>query len=85
MKRKEILDIAEEIGVTIMRARSSSDKERIGIHLFHPTKREVMDALETAERDNFPTIIIHDYVTPPKPKRGDVLSVNENVITVCFK
>lgn len=60
---KEIKERAEEIGCEIIRARSYSENKHmlIGIHILRPTQAELEDALNTAERDMFPRIIIHSF------------------------
>jgi hypothetical protein len=46
--------------ISIKNAKSIEDRCKQGIHLIKPTQRELQDAIETAERDLFTTIWIHE-------------------------
>lgn len=54
---------AEAIGCEIIRAKRYTEGKHslIGIHLLRPSQYELEQALETAERDMFPRIIIHTF------------------------
>lgn len=65
MRRDELFDMAAEIGVQIKIAKTTKDSQAIAIHLLNPEIDEVASALETAERDMFPTIMIHTELTWP--------------------
>jgi hypothetical protein len=58
---KLILD-AKSIGVTVyfVPAEDNAAKAKQGIHLLMPSEYELEDALNTAERDGFKTIFIHN-------------------------
>lgn len=47
-------------------ARSIHDCNRIAIHLLHPDSRELEDAVETALKDGFELIVVHNNRTWPK-------------------
>lgn len=73
----------EQAGVAIVRVTLPSEARRVGIHLLQPTKAELWDALNRAERDLFPAILIHGFSTwgyqhgynrKPKPKLACVVS-----------
>jgi hypothetical protein len=66
MKRiNDLMDQAAELGVSIVHAQSASDQTRIAIHLLEPSLDELESALETAERDMFPAIVVHSKLTWP--------------------
>lgn len=50
-------------GIEIVLATRPEEKSMIAIHLLNPTEDELMDALETAQKDLFPRIVIHGEET----------------------
>lgn len=88
--KKNVYEIARSINVRIIRAKDESDASRpSSMHLLNPTIREMLNALEIAERDMFRNIVIHTDKTWPRKQashaRGDIISKDGNVIEVCFK
>jgi hypothetical protein len=63
-RRLDILDRAEDLGVRIIPA-NFDDNNRIAIHLLNPSLSEIENALEQAERDNFPLICVHSSMSWP--------------------
>lgn len=63
LKKRELKDRAESIGVKLITATRSEDRNIVGIHVVNPTLRDIEDALETAERDLYPAIVIHSMKT----------------------
>lgn len=58
-------------GFEVRWASRHADKRHQGIHLLNPGERELMDALETAERDGFNTIWLHTERTwHERPSKG---------------
>jgi hypothetical protein len=66
MTRQELFDQAYEAGINIKISQSEKCSFKIAIHLLNPTLEEVEDALNTAEKDMFKTIMIHTNLTWPK-------------------
>lgn len=64
-RRDELFELASELGIEIKIAKNLKDQNRIAIHLLNPDLDELEDALQTAERDMFPTIVIHTVKTWP--------------------
>jgi hypothetical protein len=62
-RRQELFDQAAELGIRIRLAKKVKDANRIAIHLLNPDLDMLEDALHTAERDNFPEIVIHSAAT----------------------
>lgn len=61
----EIYNKAEELGVVISIARNKKDSQRIAIHLLKPTLEELSQAINTANRDGFGLILLHNASTWP--------------------
>jgi 2-keto-3-deoxy-L-rhamnonate aldolase RhmA len=61
-KWKTIRAIAKENGIDVVFARKG-DAGKQGIHKLNPTTQELHDALDTAERDLFTTVYIHNEKT----------------------
>lgn len=67
----EIRFWSETLGIKIIRAKPG-DHSKIGIHLLDAEQFELDDAMERAERDNFPAIYLHTFKTwrVDKPKKS---------------
>lgn len=63
LKNRELYDKAFDLGIKVINATKEADKYLVGIHLLSPDIAELEDALNTAERDLYPTIIIHSNKT----------------------
>lgn len=59
---KEMRFWAESLGIKIIRAKVG-DHSKIGIHLLEAEQFELENALDRAERDNFPAIYLHTFKT----------------------
>jgi hypothetical protein len=55
--------------IKIIHATTIEDQKLIAIHVLNPTFSELEDALEQAERDLFPMVVIHTTFTWPKSRR----------------
>lgn len=53
----------QECGIRLIRVRTREDARNVGIHLLRPTTTELGNALETAMRDLFPAVYVHDLGT----------------------
>ena len=68
---KDIRSRLRESGIKVIMAYDDRDASIVAIHLLKPSLREVEDALDTAERDLFETIVIHLSVsTWPMARRS---------------
>lgn len=56
----ELKAIAKKLGIRILHDFDNTKGHLIGIHLKSPTLDELERAIETAERDMYPNIIIHE-------------------------
>lgn len=63
MRRQELFDVAHELGIKIVVAQTKQDSNRIAIHLLNPNLDALEDAINVAERDSFPAIVIHSNKT----------------------
>lgn len=64
MSNARITQSIRESGIKVVRVKTNKAAAgKIGIHLLRPTQRELEQAIETAERDMFPAVYIHDFAT----------------------
>lgn len=66
-----INEAAADMGITLIRAKSTKDQNRIAVHLLNPTAWELEQGLESAGRDQFEAIVIHSTATWPMPESYD--------------
>lgn len=64
-RRQELFDMAHEIRIRVINAQKPLDANKIAIHLLNPSLDELEDALFQAEKDLFPTIVLHTVKTWP--------------------
>lgn len=58
-KHKEFNILKDKFTVNIIATTLLNDRDKVGIHLSNPSIYDKRDAIETAERDLFPTIYCH--------------------------
>ena len=63
MTQYKITKQMKETGIKFVKVKNSSDSNKVGIHLFEPTQKELEESTETAIKDVFPTIFIHTKKT----------------------
>ena len=63
MSQRKLIQAAKEIGIQVIKAKHSGDAQRVAIHLLNPTTDDLLDAINTAEKDMFPAIVIHNNAT----------------------
>ena len=64
-ERDELFELAEDMGIDILNARTKDDAKIIAIHLLNPDMRALEDAIFQAEKDLFTVIMIHNKQTWP--------------------
>jgi len=62
-QKDRVFTVAADLGIKIIMAASVVDSNRVAIHLLNPNLDDLEDAIMTAERDNFPAIVIHSNAT----------------------
>jgi len=65
--------------VKVIKAKSQKDQNRVAIHLLNPTQSEIDDAMERAERDLFPAIVLHTVATWPSRDAAYYVSQLQNL------
>lgn len=61
---KQLTKHAYELyGINVKQASTKSDGLCVAIHLLNPSQRKLEQAIEQAERDMFPTVMIHNEST----------------------
>lgn len=68
MSKRELIEAANQIGIKVIKAKNAKDAQCVGVHLLNPTLDELMDAVNVAERDMFPRVVIHNSRTWPQAK-----------------
>lgn len=68
MTKRNLKEAAKELGIKIVNAKHPKDAQCVGIHLLNPSVDELADAVNVAERDMFPRIVIHNSKTWPQAK-----------------
>lgn len=69
MTKLRLIKAANEMGIEVMKARNSKDAQAIGVHLLNPTVDELARAVDVAERDMFPRVVIHNARTWPQSEK----------------
>lgn len=64
-RRQELFNRAADLGIKIIHAQGPKDAERCAIHLLTPDLQEVDEALDRAEIDLWPAIVVHSDLTWP--------------------
>lgn len=63
-RRQELFDIAHQLGIKVINAHNvPNPRKLIAIHLLNPDLDALEDALQVAERDMFPAIVLHSNQT----------------------
>jgi hypothetical protein len=64
-RKQELFEMATDIGIKIINARTKDDANVSAIHILNPDMESLEDAIWSASREGFDTVMIHSRQTWP--------------------